>query len=230
MATLLQQGHPSFEVVSAQSGPRQLCHTLPSKHSQAVAPSLRDSAIPSGGIRDTHTQLHTSTVAAAIDRMDAKLNCVINRRKPAIHKSEIDLLCQLRSGFWRCLNLFRTVANPQILNVCPTCNQQDHSVNHILECASYPTTLLQVDLWTNHTHAAQLLSYLPPFSHLPAVPSPLSTLIPFPSSTVPFLLNNISFSPFSSLVSCSFSYYHASSSSLPLPFPRPLPPPETPFP
>ena len=113
LATSLQQSHPSYEVVSAQPGPRQLRQTLTSKHSQAVAPFLRGGAVPPGSIRDIHDDLHTSAVAVAIHKMDANPNRVINARPPAIHGSESNLprhwrttLSQLRSGFCRALNSY----------------------------------------------------------------------------------------------------------------------------
>ena len=177
LATALQRSHPSFEVVSAQPGPRPLRHTLTSRHSQAVAPFLRGGAIPDGGRADALKDLHTSAVAVAVNNMDSNPNRVILARPPAIHSSEAKLprhwrsaLSQLRSGFCRCLNSYRAVLDPTTSTLCPDCNADNHSVRHLFECATFPTTLLEVDLWSNPLHVARFLSLLPSFSHLPPVP------------------------------------------------------------
>ena len=124
LATSLQRSHPSFKVVSRQPGPRQLRHTLTSKHSSAVAPFLRGGAIPPGSIRDTHNDLHTSAVAVAISKMDSNPNRVLKTRPPPIHGSEQSLprhwrttLSQLRSGFCRALCSYRSVVDQQTPNV-----------------------------------------------------------------------------------------------------------------
>ena len=81
LVTALHQSHPSFDVVSSQSGPRPVRQTLTSKHLQAVAPFLRGGAIPDGGRADALKDLHISAVA--INNMDTNLNRVI--RPPARH-------------------------------------------------------------------------------------------------------------------------------------------------
>ena len=91
LATSLQRDHPSFDVVSKPQGPRNLRHTLTSRHLPAVQPFLRGGVMPPERHRETLTDLHTSAVAVAVNSLDARPNRILNARPPAIHCSASSL-------------------------------------------------------------------------------------------------------------------------------------------
>ena len=182
--------HPSNAVVTAPQGPRQLRQTLASKHQASVALFLRNGVIPPDSLGTVKVDLHTAAVAEAIIGMDAKPNRVLGARPPPVDSSVTDLprhwrstLSQLRSGFCRCLRSYRAVVDQSGPSSCPECDAAEHTIEHLFQCASFPTTLYRLDLWINPLHAAYFLSHLPSFSHLPSLSPPSSPLKPHPVLT-----------------------------------------------
>ena len=177
--------HPSFDVISQPQDPRQLRHTLTSKHLPAVEPFLPGGVMPPERRSDAIKDLHTSAVAVAVSSLDARPNRVLKARPSEVHRSASALprhlktsLSQLRSGFCRSLNSYRAVVDHSSSSSCPDCLSADPTPSHLFECPVFPTTLYVVDLWANPLHAAHFLSRLPCFSHLPPIPAPSSPLNP----------------------------------------------------
>ena len=76
LASSLHPQHPSHPVVTKPSGPRQLRHTLSSRHHQAVAPFLRGGVLPDGCRGNVLKDLHTLAVAVALTSLDSCPNRV----------------------------------------------------------------------------------------------------------------------------------------------------------
>ena len=74
LSTSLQPSNPSFDVVSKPQGPRQIRHTLSSRHLPAVEPFLRGGVLSPDRRLDTIKDLHTSAVAVAVRKLGARPN------------------------------------------------------------------------------------------------------------------------------------------------------------
>jgi hypothetical protein len=171
----MRQDYPSHETVLLSSGPRKMKETLSSRYMQVVEPFLQDGVIKEITYRKTLEAIHSSAVAAAISRQGP--NRVLQGPAPAISASEQKLpllahstLAQLRDD--RCCKLktylyFIKKANDDL---CPECQTEAYSVNHIFRCPAYPTSLRPIDLWKNPITAARFLRTVPSFSDLPSLP------------------------------------------------------------
>ena len=187
LASAFSEQHPSHRIVTAQQGPRNLRHTLTSKHKSTVVPFLRNGILPPESRQTVINDLHTAAVSVAIQGMDKNPNRVLGSRPPQVNKSESSLprhwrstLSQLRSGFCRCLRSYKAVVDQLGSTICPECNAEEHTVSHLFQCAAKPTTLYKLDLWVNPLHVAFFLSLLSSFIHLPRIPAPSSPLLPHP--------------------------------------------------
>jgi hypothetical protein len=115
-----------------------------------VEPFLQDGTIKEITYKKRLDAIHSSAVAAAISRQGP--NRVLQGPAPAISASEQKLplparstLAQLRDD--RCCKLktylfFIKKAN----DLCPECQMEAHSVNHLFRCPAYPTSLKPIDL------------------------------------------------------------------------------------
>ena len=175
LATYLQAGHPSFPVVTADSGPRNKKHTLQSRFNARVGRHIGQD----GRMADTesaHRDIHTAAVAESIASRD--MNRVLGAPAPPVHEEERQLprktrrtLSQLRSGHCYSLNDYKHRIGQSDSNICPCCRQEEHTVQHIFECPVHPTPLQPEDLWSRPVTAAEFLRTLP-FFELPEEPEP----------------------------------------------------------
>ena len=108
-------------------------------------------------------RLHTRAVNLTINRYED--NRVIKTRPPEINKQELNLtrkirtkLAQLRSGFSRKVNDYMSRIDPEIRNICPSCNATPHDVPHLFNCTANPTQLNAIDLWKKPAAVAAFLN------------------------------------------------------------------------
>ena len=175
LATCLQAGHPSFPVVTADSGPRNKKHTLQSRFNAKVAPYIsQDGTV--GDATLVRKEIHTAAVAESIAARG--MNRVLGTPAPPVHEEEKQLtrktrrtLSQLRSGHCYSLNDYKHRIGQSDSNICPCCRQEEHTVQHIFECPVHPTPLQPEDLWSHRVTAAEFLRTLP-FFELPEEPEP----------------------------------------------------------
>ena len=175
LATYLQAGHPSFPVVTADSGPRNKKHTLQSRFGAKVAPYVsQDGAV--ADVESARREIHTAAVAESIAARGT--NRVLGTPAPPVHEEERQLsrqtrrtLSQLRSGHCYSLNNYKHRIGQSDTNICPCCRQEEHTVHHIFECPVHPTDLQPEALWRNPVGAAAFLRTLP-FFELPEEPGP----------------------------------------------------------
>ena len=177
LARALQPDHPSHDVVLLEPGPRMMKQTLRSKCWETVEPFLTDGIVPPGTFNSVKDKIHTKVVGDYVDARGS--NRVLNARPPLIDPTERFLprktratLSQLRSGFCGSLNDFRTRLGRSDDENCTECNLHPHTSAHLFDCATHPTTLTTSDLWERPWEAANYLSALPAFSHLPACGPP----------------------------------------------------------
>ena len=167
LASCLQPNHPSFPVVTADSGPRNMKQTLQRRYSAQVE-SFREE---DGSIADAATArktIHRTAVEASIRARGT--NRILGTPPPPINSEEEDLnrktrraLSQLRSGFCPSLEDFRQRVGLSETNICPCCRREEHTVQHVFECSEHPTDLSPLDLWTRPVLAAEFLRTLPFF-------------------------------------------------------------------
>ena len=136
LAFAFDEHDPSHSVVTAPQAPRQLRHTLASKHQLSVAPFMRNGVLPPGSRDLVKNDLHTAAVAVAISEMDKNPNRVLGARPPQVDNSVFGLprhwrstLSQLRSGFCRCLRSYRAVVDQSGPSSCPECNADEHHID-----------------------------------------------------------------------------------------------------
>ena len=188
LATCLQTGHPSFPVVTADSGPRpRQKNTLQYRFYAKVAPYIsQDGTIADAKL--ARNEIHTAAVAESIAARG--INRVLGTPAPPVHEEEKQLsrktrrtLSQLRSGHCYSLNDYKHRIGQSDSNICPCCRQEEHTVHHIFECPVYPTDLQPEDLWRRPVSAADFLRTLP-FFELPEEPEPPPEPPPSNSSTL----------------------------------------------
>ena len=175
LATCLQRGHPSFAVVSADSGPRNKKQTLQRRFSPGLTPHMsQDGTVVDAA--STRKAVHTAAVRSSIEARGT--NRVLGTPAPPINEEEEQLprktrrtLAQLRSGFCLSLNDYKHRIGQSDSSICPCCRQEEHTVQHIFECPEHPTPLRPVDLWQNPIDAAEFLRTLP-FFELPEEEGP----------------------------------------------------------
>ena len=174
LARALQPNHPSHLTVTSPSGPRNKKHTLQSRFLPDVDPYLVDGTIPPHTYKAVLKSLHTAKVANTLTSRDP--NRVLQIPPPPIGEEESSLprpyrttLSQLRSGFCRSLNSYQvrigTTNNP----LCPSCDEEPHTTQHLFTCPSHPTFLTPRDLWERPGLTSEFLSSLP-FLNLPPLP------------------------------------------------------------
>ena len=116
--------------------------------------------------------IHTEVVDKAIDNFSR--NRVLDALPPLINPYEKllprqirSVLCQLRSGHCARLKDFLFRLGRVDDDHCPSCHGATHSVSHIFECPSHPTSLSTSDLWERPWDVATFLLTLPSFDFLP---------------------------------------------------------------
>ena len=167
LATSLQREHPSYPVVTADSGPRPMKQTLQRRFNNQVAPYRgRDGAISDAA--SVRKELHTTAVRNSI--MARGINRVLGEPAPAVDVEEEQLprktrrtLAQLRSGYCSSLNAYKHRVGQSDTSICPSCRQEDQTVQHIFRCPEHPTDLTPLDLWRNPMRTAYFLRTLPFF-------------------------------------------------------------------
>ena len=165
LATCLQESHPSFPIVTADSGPRTVKQTLQRRYIGEVerytgeATQIADAAI-------ARQLIHRGAVGESIEARGT--NRVLGITAPAIDPTERELprktrrlLAQMRSGFCIALNDYRHRIGLSTTSICPCCRQDEHTVQHVFECPEYPTTLQPMDLWLRPVDVAEFLRGLP---------------------------------------------------------------------
>ena len=175
LATYLQPGHPSYPIVTAETGPRPMKQTLQSRYLPKLEELTGDAALTEGGtITDpvaSRRQIHTRAVQRSIAARGA--NRVLGTQAPDVSDDEIDLprktrrtLAQLRSGECIALNSYKHKIGVADTPLCPCCRSEEHTTGHIFRCPSHSTDLEPIDLWRSPVEAAEFLRSLP-FMDLP---------------------------------------------------------------
>ena len=165
LATCLQENHPSFPIVTADSGPRTVKKTLQSRY-------IGDLSRYTGGttqIADPDIARQTVHREAVRESIEARgTNRILGTRAPAIDPTEKELprktrrtLAQMRSGFCIALNDYRHRIGQSDTPICPCCRQDEHTVQHVFGCSEYPTDLQPMDLWLRPVDVAEFLESLP---------------------------------------------------------------------
>ena len=153
-------------------------HTLQSKFLPTIQHLLENGTTPPSEYEYIKTAIHTETVTWAITNQSP--NRILKRQPPPICPEETTLprpyratLSQLRSGFCKALNQYRTDIGLADDPSCPACGGEIHDPPHLFSCPAHPAGDLNVeDLWERPVRVAQFLRTLPCFEYLPALPPP----------------------------------------------------------
>ena len=137
LATCLQPQHPSFPIVTADSGPRNMKETLQTFSIAEVANYIEDGAIADAAAASK--DIHTTSVRRSMEARG--INRVLGIPAPAVNEEEEQLprktrrtLAQLRSGFCSSLNGYKHRVGQSDTQICPCCGQEEHTVQHVFEC------------------------------------------------------------------------------------------------
>ena len=185
LTTCLQPQHPSFPIVTDDSGPRNKKRTLQSRFYADVADHLQDGVTMD--VETARKEIHTRAVEVSMrDRGD---NSVIGTPAPEIAEEEGELprktrriLAQLRSNYCSSLNDYRFRIGLSDTPMCPCCRQEEHTVQHVFKCSEHQTDLRPMDLWLRPVEVAEFLWTLP-FFDIPAFERPPPEPPPQPSPT-----------------------------------------------
>ena len=167
LATCLQPGHVSFPIVTADSGPRRMKHTLQTAYLDQIGDLLDDGCVLD--IKEARKVIHTRAVEAAVRGREP--NRVLGTAPPDLDEEERELsrgertaLAQLRSGFSADLNTFRSAIGASDTTLCPCCRQEEHTTQHIFQCPEHPTALTPLDMWLHPRSVAEHLQAWPCFA------------------------------------------------------------------
>ena len=126
--------------------------------------------IPPEGLNSTNRkfllkEIHTESVTTTISKQAH--NKVLNTPAPKVDVTEKTLprkarssLAQLRSGYSSMLNSYLARIRQDVQDICPDCNQPNHTTIHLFNCPAKPTDLNVHSLWTKPVEAAQFLGLL----------------------------------------------------------------------
>ena len=176
----LRPAHPSYELVTCDPGPRA-DNRVPLLQSAYLADLSHllgpDGAAAPDDHRAAIRAIHTSCVQHHISVSPP--NRVLSSRPPEISLSESRLprpyrttLAQLRSGHCSRLNTYRNTIGISDTDLCPECNSEPHTTQHLFDCDSSPTPLSVEDLWTDPVAVARHLTSLTAFAALPTLGPP----------------------------------------------------------
>ena len=154
--------HPCHTLLTPHAHPRDMKHTLDTKHRTYVA-TRTQSTNGTPDIPKTKRFIHTSFVAETVSGLAP--NKVLNALPPEIHSDEQLLprsvrtrLAQLRSSYSKSLMHYQNRIYPQIPDVCPLCNMGPHDVHHLFNCPATPTDATVEDLWLDPQKVAAALA------------------------------------------------------------------------
>ena len=150
----------------------RLKESLRSKCLDVVELFLIDIAVQGRDFKTIINAIHTSIVSDAVDALQP--NCVLNAPPPLIDPSEATLPCatrstlaQLRSGHCAKLNSYLFHLGRSDSDLCPDCQADSHTSDHLFACPSNPTALSTTDLWEKPWDVASFLSSLRAFDSIP---------------------------------------------------------------
>ena len=157
----LDPDHVCHNITTMDAPPRQMKHTLHTRHYPTVQPLLATTK------KETLQAVHTEAVTRAINSQQP--NRVLHNRPPPISLEEDTLrrpqrttLSQLRSGHCRLLNSYQNRLKPTVDPRCPDCGVNPHDVPHLFHCTAHPNDLSTVNLWDKPVESIRELSFLDP--------------------------------------------------------------------
>ena len=157
----LDPDHVCHNITTMDVPPRQMKHTLHTRHYPTVQPMLAATK------KETLQAVHTEAVTRAINSQQP--NRVLHNRPPPISLEEDTLrrpqrttLSQLRSGHCRLLNSYQNRLKQTVDPRCPDCGVNPHDVPHLFNCTAHPNTLSTVNLWDKPVESIRELSFLDP--------------------------------------------------------------------
>ena len=157
LLSALRPKHPSHPTVTAESGPRNIRHTLQSRFRPSISAHLIDGITQPDSYRESLRQVHSDAVAATIAALSPNRLLL-----PRAHRTT---LSQLRSGFSSAMRDYRHRIGSEPTPECPECVDPCHSVPHLFSCPARPTDLSVGDMWERpledwRWHASSSLSLL----------------------------------------------------------------------
>ena len=178
LLSALRPNHPSHPTVTADSGPRNIRHTLQSRFRPSISAHLIDGITQPDSYRESLRRVHSDAVAAAIATLSP--NRLLGVSPPAVSASERRLprahrttLSQLRSCFSSAMRDYRHCIGAEPTPEYPECADPCHSVPHLFSCPARPTDLSMGDMWERPMEVARfLLSVPPPPPEPPPSPRP----------------------------------------------------------
>ena len=117
-------------------------------------------------------------------------NKILQRAPPRISGEEKRLprhyratLSQLRSSYCAKMLDYRKRIGLTTTDLCPECELATHTVQHLFNCQSHPTSLTTEEMWTRPTEVAAHISPMTAFADLPALEPPVPPPPPEPPPT-----------------------------------------------
>ena len=188
LLSALRPNHPSHLTVTADSGPRNIRHTLQSRFRPLISAHLIDGITQPDSYREFLQRVHSDTVATALSpnrllEVSPPAVSASERRLPRAHRTT---LSQLRSGFSSAMRDYRHSIGAEPTPECPECADPCHSVPHLFICPARPTDLSVGDMWERPLEVARFLLSVLSLTFLSSPsPSRTSPLITAPAGALP---------------------------------------------
>ena len=171
LLSALLPNHPSHPTVTADSGPRNIRHTLQSHFRPSISAHLIDGITQPDSYRESLRRVHSDAVAAlSLNRLLGVSPPAVSASERRLHRAHRTTLSQLCSGFSSAMRDYRHRIGAEPTPECPECTDPCHSVPHLFSCPARPTDLSVGDMWERPLEVARFLLSVPSFSHLPELP------------------------------------------------------------
>ena len=98
-----------------------------------------------------------SSIIIASDKAELISWPVANAGEKDLPRTTRSTLSQLRSGYSISLNSYKARLDPEVSDLCPDCNTDPHTADHLFNCTAKPTDLTVRALWDKPLDVATFL-------------------------------------------------------------------------
>ena len=161
-----QNSHPNHQQLSQPRPPRDKRNSIFAYKSNITHHIGTRTYISKDEYKIMNKRVHTEYVSNAISSYernkvlhDTPAHSVpdINEEEKELPRSTRTTLAQLRSSYSPHLNTYLHRIGSRDSDLCPKCNLEPHTSNHLFNCPSNPTTLVTKDLWEKPKRVAEFL-------------------------------------------------------------------------
>ena len=153
--------HPNYTDLTNTIPERPMKDSLHTRFGEEIKSKTGNRRLEDQEYKRLLKNIHTTEVRRTIENQP---NHLLQEIPPEINQEEKSLprktrctLAQLRSGQSPFLKTYLHSINASDTDLCPDCNIQPHTTQHLFDCNAKPTTLTVRSLWTTPRATATFL-------------------------------------------------------------------------